>query len=550
MPNSWDMGSSLYNDELVANDSLVDGIIENVQQDTGFPLGVCFAADGSTLSPCQNTWKLSNDGSVLFDGPVDGQKMLPQNVFHHLKVVYDGPEELASLQRGSRFYEDFEQKFKYRVADVLEVSQKGLLGPCSHCNILTEAQRESNPCSWMYSRYAGACPPSGFFDDSQGWGGISLENGLGNRDVDTVPRFLDNRATNISQVKSETFTMCKDMDSVEVFDLLGCGSFGKVYRARVNGVERAVKFLSVELQDLERVLREAEIGCFLQHPNIVRTFAYRICDADHEYLDAMTTSRLLVDPDFSASKRNRVKFGTHYDMAPHTERIIQMQIVQELCDVGPLSRHIHSNAFFQDLQLKCSDTISKLECIILIALDIINALIYLGYNGIIHGDLSSDNILFMKDSTSPIGLRAKVVDFGRSRIEKGRSTRTNSLGTVMYMPPEMLLDGNLNKTSDLYSVGVLVTEMWTNTPAWQEKQPVQILFAMSSGKRIEIPPDFPQEMQYFVSKCLSDDSLERPTTEIAFEMLKDMLDPKILAAHLVGTCVATRLSKLPRPTAV
>ena len=250
MPNSWDMGSSLYNDELVANDSLVDGIVENVQQDTGFPLGVCFAADGSTLSPSQNTWKLSNDGSVLFDGPVDGQKMLPQNVFHHLKVVYDGPEELASLQRGSRFYEDFEQKFKYRVADVLEVSQKGLLGPCSHCNILTEAQRESNPCSWMYSRYAGICPPSGFFDDSQGWGGISLENRLGNQDVDTVPHFLDNRATNISRVKSETFTMCKDMDSVEVFDLLGCGSFGKVYRARVNGVERAVKFLSVELQGL------------------------------------------------------------------------------------------------------------------------------------------------------------------------------------------------------------------------------------------------------------------------------------------------------------
>lgn len=490
----------------------------------------------------------------------EGQKSLPQNTFHHMKIVYDSPESIASLQRGIKFFEEFEQSFKDRLKDVLELSQTCTTGLCPYCQQMSVSEEVTGSCSWMYARYAWTGSPSALKISVHGWGGIPLGVGTGNWASVGSPPGLQQGASNVYEFEytpsstsrcgsSETFSMCKDFITMEISELLGCGAFGKVYRARVNGIERAVKFLSVEVHGLERVLREAEIGCFLQHPNIVRTFAYRLCDIDQGYIDAMSAGRLLVDPDFSASKRNRAKFGLQNpDMAGvHTERIIQVQIIQELCDVGPLSRYIHSSTFFEGISSKSSGIVTKLECIILIALDIINALIHLGYNGVIHGDLSSDNVLLKEDMTSPVGLRAKVVDFGRSRVEKGRSVRTNSLGTVMYMPPEMLLDGNLNKTSDLYSLGVIITEMWTNTPAWKEKQSVQILFAMSAGKRIEIPCDLPDAMKLFITKCLSDDSTERPTTEMAFQMLKDMVDPKVLSAHLVATCVASRLDAMPKP---
>lgn len=547
MPKYWDLTSYDDSDILENNIGDMEATLEDGEM---LPQDVQFASNGNSNT---SVFSMENDLNGLVDtNKREGQKVLPQNMFHLVKIVYDGPEDLASMQRGSKFHEEFEQRFKGRVADVLELLNQGTLGNCPQCRLLADAQKEVSCCSWMYSRYAGSSPPGALLENVNGWGGVPLGgttshwSDFGGQDGASLGS-IASKFLGKSWGTGETFTMYKDADVVEVCDLLGCGSFGKVYKANVNGVERAVKFLSVEVHDLERVLREAEIGCFLQHPNIVRTFAYRFCDSDHEYFSAMSAGRLSMDPDFSASKRNRHKVGTHYDTPAHTERILQVQIIQEICDVGPLNWHIHSSTFFQDIESKSNGLVSKLECIILIALDIINALIYLGYNGIIHGDLSSDNVLFKQDPTSPIGMRAKIVDFGRSRVEKGRSTRTNSLGTVMYMPPEMLLDGNLNKTSDLYSVGVIIIEMWTNMPAWREKQPVQILFAMSSGKRIEIPPDLPEDLKAFIRTCLCDDPKERPTTEVAFDTLKDMVHPKVLAAHLVGTCVASRLHDIPNP---
>lgn len=508
-------------------------------------------------SMSRNTCDFESD-SAGHPGSVDSLKALPQNTFHHARVVYDSPEDLANLKMGSRFSEEFDIRFNDRVADVLALSTRSASRSCNQCSLLNEMQCDAGLCTWMYTRYAWTGPPSGLADSMNGWGGIPLNTMIYSwgdssmRDGSKSPSGMSSRYVRSEESLSRrseistsgTYSMYKDEDVIEVFEFLGSGSFGKVYRAYFNGVERAVKFLSVEWGGMERVLREAEIGCFLQHPNIVRTFAYRLCDADHTYLDAMSTGRLLVDPDFSASKRNRSKTGLHYAMAPQTERLIQVQIVQELCEFGPLSQHVYSDAFFNSLKAKSQGVVTKLDCIVLVTLDIINALIYLGYNGIIHGDLSCDNILFKEDVTSPIGLRAKVVDFGRSRVEKGTSLMTNTLGTVMYMPPEMVLDGKLNKTSDIYAVGVLLIEMWTNRPAWEEKQPVQILFAMSSGKRITIPDDFPDAMKNFVKTCLSDDLHERPTTEAAFETLKDMVDTKILATHLVATSVASRLCPL------
>ena len=51
----------------------------------------------------------------------------------------------------------------------------------------------------------------------------------------------------------------------------------------------------------------------------------------------------------------------------------------------------------------------------------------------------------------------RLADFGLSRVLDLDATHisTQSLGTVPYMPPELLSQGKLTKAADVYSLGIL-----------------------------------------------------------------------------------------------
>lgn len=75
--------------------------------------------------------------------------------------------------------------------------------------------------------------------------------------------------------------------------------------------------------------------------------------------------------------------------------------------------------------------------------------------------------------------------------------------------------------------------MLTKELVWDGRQPVQILFAMSSGLRIEVPQQgIPSDMRDFLISCLSDDPGDRPTPEIAFTALQKMIPIELIQAHL------------------
>ena len=86
--------------------------------------------------------------------------------------------------------------------------------------------------------------------------------------------------------------------------------------------------------------------------------------------------------------------------------------------------------------------------------DITLALTYLHSNGILHRDLSSNNVLLIGP-----GNRAKVTDFGMSKLADANllmTPMTMCPGTLAYMPPEALDDPPVytNKL-DCFSFGVL-----------------------------------------------------------------------------------------------
>lgn len=97
--------------------------------------------------------------------------------------------------------------------------------------------------------------------------------------------------------------------------------------------------------------------------------------------------------------------------------------------------------------------------------DVVLALSFLHSNGMIHRDLSSNNILLNNG-----GARAKVTDFGMSVFMENSGSRTLCPGTVAYMPPEALNEPPIHTDKlDCFSFGCCVIQICTRI--WPEPKP-------------------------------------------------------------------------------
>jgi serine/threonine protein kinase len=99
-----------------------------------------------------------------------------------------------------------------------------------------------------------------------------------------------------------------------------------------------------------------------------------------------------------------------------------------------------------------------------IAQNILEILIYLQQQNppVIHGDIKPENILIERNN----GLKVYLIDFGFARMENPDLEMNHSIrGTVGFMPPEEMFNRQLRTTSDLYSLGVTLICLLTETPS-------------------------------------------------------------------------------------
>ncbi len=89
--------------------------------------------------------------------------------------------------------------------------------------------------------------------------------------------------------------------------------------------------------------------------------------------------------------------------------------------------------------------------------DIAMALAFLHSNGIVHRDLSSNNVLMVA------GEKAKITDFGMAKlIESKEAQLTQCPGAFVYMPPEALrIPPTYTAKLDVFSAGVILIQMIT-----------------------------------------------------------------------------------------
>jgi serine/threonine protein kinase len=76
---------------------------------------------------------------------------------------------------------------------------------------------------------------------------------------------------------------------------------------------------------------------------------------------------------------------------------------------------------------------------------------------IIHRDLKPTNILISEGTN---GKFVKIADFGLATIHNKNESHTQGSGTFKYMAPEVLRKRNYDTKADIYSLGVIIPELF------------------------------------------------------------------------------------------
>ena len=239
---------------------------------------------------------------------------------------------------------------------------------------------------------------------------------------------------------------------------IGAGGMGEVFLARDTRLNRnvALKFLPQEYtSDPEvksRFMREAQAGAALNHPNII----------------------------------------TVYEVAEHQNR---SYIAMEYVD----GESLKDLAERKDL---------RLSEIMGIGMQIGAGLAKAHEAGIVHRDIKPQNVLIGKDD------RARIVDFGLAKLKGDlKITRAGStLGTVSYMSPEQAQGEEVDRRSDIFSLGVMLYELVTGRLPFQGEHQAAILNSIVNEQPQPLARynnRVSQELERIVVKALSKDKAER-----------------------------------------
>jgi tetratricopeptide (TPR) repeat protein/predicted Ser/Thr protein kinase len=243
---------------------------------------------------------------------------------------------------------------------------------------------------------------------------------------------------------------------------LGRGGMGAVYKAWDQGLKRyvALKVLmgTGSKEEIARFRREAQTAAALRHPNIVGI--YEVTTSGDKHVIAME----FIDGRSLAS-----------------ERIPALKAAELLVKVALAVEYAHSR-------------------------------------GIIHRDIKPQNVMIDREG------KPFVMDFGLAKSLAGHSQLTMAgtvVGTPSYMAPEQA-EGRIkevDKQSDVYSLGAVLYECLTGRPPFKGATPVETMRRVVNDNVTppsQLAPAVPKDLETIVLKALEKDKHGRYPSARAF----------------------------------
>jgi len=171
--------------------------------------------------------------------------------------------------------------------------------------------------------------------------------------------------------------------------------------------------------------------------------------------------------------------------------------------------------------------------------------------GVVHRDLKPQNILI--DQADNI----YVSDFGLAKsLEAEATMMTRSgqiLGTPRYMSPEQVEARDVDHRADIYSMGLIIYEMFTADIPFRGESAMQLMYQRVTAAPQDprtIFPEMPDYLANIILKCLERDPDKRYQT--AREVLDDLDAQKIPAlspasSTVTTTTTTTATTSAPKP---